>query len=132
MRQQIACHTLLAWDQEVIQVQLVTQSFFLFSVRYHRRLFKIGPDLPTHRLRQYIVGPTTHPPSSLRGGIRLRGASAMRTLPLPLGHSCLQAGGNGEREVLIGLTEQTVSHFYFLCWSRPKMSRRRGPVARSL
>ena len=44
-----------------------------FFVQYHRRLLEIVPELQTHCLRQYIVGPTTYPPSPHGGGIRLQG-----------------------------------------------------------
>ena len=38
-------------------------------------MFAIVPAPRTHSLRQHTVGPTTSPPSSLRGGIRVQGSS---------------------------------------------------------
>ena len=57
---------------DVFLLTSVHRLFFL-AVRYHRHLFEIVLELHTQSLRQYIVGTTTYPPSSLRGGHKVTG-----------------------------------------------------------
>ena len=64
-------------------------SFLFLPIRHHWQLFEIVSELQTPSLRFYIVGATTYPPSSHRGGMRL---SAMHTMSLPAGQYCQQAG----------------------------------------